>query len=503
MEHNPNISQPVMVVKNTGILVIAQFVTMGSGVVWVAAFARYVGPSIYGLYNYALSVMALLALLINFGIEPLLTRNIARQPENAEGYVKNALFIKIILALFVLTPFFLYGVLSWDHTLVSILIICGVGTIVDAVVGLLNSALYAFENMIYDAIGQSVRGILLIAICLPLIHYKVSFIHVLWISVGLSFLKALICWYGLRKKTRGIVNQSEKLSIGMSFSIFKDSFAFAVLSIIVVVYNNLIILLIRFILKDDTALGYFAAAQRIYLFALIIPAMFHQAIYPVLSRTFVQSFDNFTEIFEKVYRYLLAIAFPVGVGMAILAPFLINLIYGERFGSSVISLRILSLGLLNGPGFVMGAALSAINKQSLNAMIFGLTVILLGLFSYLAIPILGIEGACWATVVSNLTGLLVYSIILFRHLRIPYPWEWLFKICASSAIMGVLMLATSQYIPGKVVPFLASTMIGIMAYLLCLILLRSFSGKDAELISSLIPCPAIYRYHIQKTLFRI
>ena len=503
MDQKAGISQPTRVIKNTGILVIAQIVTMGTGLVWVAAFVRYIGPSIYGLYNYALSVVALLALLINFGIEPLLTRNIAREPEKVRVYVKNALFVKLVLCFIVLIPFWGYGFLNWDPTLVSILIICGVGTLIDAIVSLFNSALYAFENMLYDAIGQSVRGILLIAICLPLIHYKVSFIHILWISVGLSSLKVLICWYGLRKKARWSASPSEGLSLSISFSIFKDSLAFAILSIIGVVYTNLIILLLRFILKDDTALGYFAAAQRIYLFALIIPAMFYQAIYPVLSRKFVESPASFAEIFEKVYRYLLAIAFPVGVGMAIVAPFLIYLIYGVRFASSVPGLRILSLALLNGPGFVMGAALSAINKQSLVAVIFGFTVILLGLFSYLAIPILGIEGACWGTVVSNLTGLLVYSIILFRHLRIPFPWEWLFKICASSAIMGVLMLATSQYIPGKVVPFLISSMVGTMAYLVCLILLRSFSDKDAEVLSSIIPIPSMYRNRIQRALYHL
>jgi O-antigen/teichoic acid export membrane protein len=321
--------------------------------------------------------------------------------------------------------------------------------------------------------------------------------------VAISFLKVFISSYGLKKKTQHISNQSGRLSIGISFSIFKDSFAFAVLSIIGVVYINLIILLIRFILKDDTALGYFAAAQRVYLFALIIPAMFYQAIYPVLSRKFVESPASFAEIFEKLYRYLLAIAFPVGVGMAIIAPSLIDLIYGVRFASSVPSLRILSLALLNGPGFVMGAALSAMNKQSLNAFVFGVTVILLGLFSYFTIPALGIEGACWAMVVSNMTGLLVYSILLFRSLKISYPWRWLVKVSVSTSVMGVFILGVSYYIPNIIASLLSSIILGSAAYLGCLIMIRAFSAKDAYLISSVFPISGTYRYRIQKALYHL
>jgi O-antigen/teichoic acid export membrane protein len=386
---------------------------------------------------------------------------------------------------------------------VSIFIICGVTTIIDAVVGLLNSALYAFENMVYDAIGQVVRGSLLVAICLPLICCKTPFIHILWISAGISSLKVLICWYGLRKKTRPLPDQRKNLSIAMSFSIFKDSFAFAVLSIVSVVYTNLIILLLRFILKDDTSVGYFAAAQRIYLFALIIPAMFYQAIYPVLSRKFVEVPDSFADIFEKLYRYLLAIAFPVAVGMAILAPFLIHLIYGPRFAPSVPSLRILSLGLLNGPGFVMGAALSAMNKQGLNAVIFGITVIFLGAFSYFTIPTLGIEGACWAMVVSNMVGLLVYSILLFKFLETPYPWKWLLKVSVATVAMGLCVIGTSYYVPGRIVSLSGSIISGGAVYLACLVIVRSFSPRDAYLVSSFLPISALNRNRIQRALYRI
>jgi O-antigen/teichoic acid export membrane protein len=497
-----NISHPVRIVKNTGVLIISQLVTMGTGVVWLGSFARYVGPSIYGNYNYALAVMALVGLLINFGMDPLLTRNIARDPLITKDYVSNGLVIKLVLAGVVFGPLFLYGVRRWEYGFTAVLIVCGLGALVDAVVGLMNSALYAFENMVYDAIGQVVRGILLIAICLPLMQHEVSFIHILWVSVALSSVRILICWHGLRKKTEGMPRHAISLSVRKLWLMLKESSAFAILAIVGVVHSNLIILLIRFILKDDSALGYFAAAQRIYLFALIGPGMFYQAIYPVLSRSFAECESKFSEIFEKGYRYLLALSFPMTVGMAILAPHSIKLIYGESFVGAVPGLRILSLGLINGPGFVMGAAMGAMNKQGVNALIFGLTVILIGLFSYVSIPKIGIEGACWAIVLGNLAGLFVYSIMLFRKLQIAYPWKWVGNVGISAGVCGVCTFAAICYIPTGGFAFLCSIVVGAGAYLLCLVAVNAFSVKDAELLSSLIPLPAAWRFHIQRGLCR-
>ena len=478
----------------------SQFITMGTGVVWIAAFARYVGPSIYGVYNYGQSVLALVALLINFGIEPLLTRNIARDPERAQNYVKNALFVKLAFSCFVLVPFWIYGLGNWDQTLMSILIICGVGTIIDAIASLLNSALYAFENMVYDGIGQSVRGILLIVICLPLIRFRVSFLHILWISVGLSFLKIVICYYGLHNQVRGMANRPARVSFREAFGIFKDSLMFAFISIIGVVYSNLILLLVRFFVKDDSSLGYFAAAQRLYLLSFIIPAMFYQAIYPVLSRKCIESTDGFAEMFVNLYRYLLAVSFPAAVGTAILAPMLIHVIYGNTFAPSVQSLRILSIGLLNGPCFVMGATLCAMDKQGFHAVIFGGLLALLGLVSYMFIPMLGIEGACWAVVVSNVAGLLVYSGVLFRVLKIVYPWMWLFKVSIGSIVTGACVLGASQVVQGPIMSLVSSIVFGCAVYVCCLVALKAFTEKDAHLMWYVEATYDGFRYRIQRVV---
>jgi len=113
----------------------------------------------------------------------------------------------------------------------------------------------------------------------------------------------------------------------------------AFIGIIRIYYYIDTVMISLMISNSNEAMGWYNAAYRMVLVLSFIPVTFLGAIYPIMSNYYVTSDKNLGFIFERSFKYLMALAIPIGVGTIILGDQLIFLIYGPEFAPSSMHLK--------------------------------------------------------------------------------------------------------------------------------------------------------------------
>ena len=88
---NKTIKQTIF--KNTFWLGVAEVVQKGVGFLIVVWLARHFGPATYGQWAFALSFVALFAVLADFGFSTLTVREVARDKLKTAQYINNIVII--------------------------------------------------------------------------------------------------------------------------------------------------------------------------------------------------------------------------------------------------------------------------------------------------------------------------------------------------------------------------------------------------------------------------
>ncbi|MBN1996547.1 oligosaccharide flippase family protein, partial [candidate division KSB1 bacterium] len=93
-----NLSLPQRVAKNTGVIFFGQILTLVINLIITIYLARYLGEENYGLFSFAIVFINLFAIFTNFGMKPIIIREISSKKEIADKILGVSLMVKILLA---------------------------------------------------------------------------------------------------------------------------------------------------------------------------------------------------------------------------------------------------------------------------------------------------------------------------------------------------------------------------------------------------------------------
>src|SRR4051794_18282371 len=88
-------SAGIRVVKNASILMVAQLMTWILSLLLTIFLPRYLGAAATGIFVLAGSIWSIMGLLISFGTDTLLTKEIARQPAKTPELLGMALLLRM------------------------------------------------------------------------------------------------------------------------------------------------------------------------------------------------------------------------------------------------------------------------------------------------------------------------------------------------------------------------------------------------------------------------
>jgi O-antigen/teichoic acid export membrane protein len=159
------------------------------------------------------------------------------------------------------------------------------------------------------------------------------------------------------------------------------------------------------VLKPPEDVGIYTVAFRFVEQALVVPALFMAAVFPILTRALHGSRADAEAVIGKSSRFLVLLAVPLAAGTFVLARPLVVLVGGADLAAAAEPLRILAPAIVFVfANAVFAGVLLALNRRrELIAASFAGLAINVALNAYF-IPAYGYNGAAATTVVSEALG---------------------------------------------------------------------------------------------------
>ena len=149
----------------------------------------------------------------------------------------------------------------------------------------------------------------------------------------------------------------------------------------------------------DASLGLYNAAYMIATMWLFVPLALIDSSLPVLLQVRREHPDAFRPRYQLMLMAVLGIGVAAGIGLCVLAPWVVNLLYGVQYAGAANVLRLVAwVGIFSNIGSARNVYIQAEGKQSAIKYISLITAIATIGFSALFIPLWGLYGAAVACI---------------------------------------------------------------------------------------------------------
>lgn len=395
---------------NTGALaageVMCRFFSLGL----VMTASRILGPSQMGTYAFCVAFTGNFLIVLDFGLESFISREIARNPSSAVGVISVISTVKTYLFLAVI-PVAVAGALLSDSPQKRTLLLIMTGTIFSTTH--LHS-IYAYFRGRMEAWKQSLTTIvqrLLVAvlgILLILTGRQTTALALVELLVGMGTL--LFCLVVLVKPrpTKFVLSDTREC-----ISLVKRTWSFAALALVWNLYNTIDLMMLSW-LADSVATGYFSSAEKLGALVSFIPSAMAGTLLPFLARIASTRESSYGRSVRSLVKLQAAVGAAIAVVFISTARELPLLLFGEQY------LPVRSTIMLMSPGvfilFVnqsLTLALISSDREVRMLKIFLACLALNVALNLVAIPYLRDRGAALTTVVCSV----VMTVLQYQGIR--------------------------------------------------------------------------------------
>ena len=427
--------------------------------------ARILGAAGWGTFSYAITFTALFTILSDIGLSSVLTREAAKDPQNRSKYFSTIFIIKLFLmTAFFLVTIFMVPYVSRIELSRPLLFFVALSLVFDSLRNFGNALFRATEKMEREALINIVTqaGILIFGFALLLKSpspENLALAYAIGSAGGL-----IVAFLFLIPYLKEIFSHFDKTLLK---PIVAAAWPFGLTGVLGAVMISTDTIMLGWF-KNAEVVGYYSAAQKPILLLYIIPSLLAGAFFPALARFAHSDNEKFRSLLEKSLSFVFLLAFPFSIGLFLISPELINLIYGAAYQPATLTLKILSATILTAySASLIANSIFAYNRQKILIGYAAIGALGNVFFNALFIPFWGMAGAAVATLITQFlsNGYIwqkmknINNFSVFKHLK---------KIAIATLIMaaGVLFLNFLK------MPVLITIPIASLIYFLALMLLK-------------------------------
>jgi len=356
------------IAENLTISVGGMFVQGALAVASVAFTTRALGAAGFGDYNLIITLLYIFSVLGSFGLDPLLTREIAKEGADEAEAIGRIFFGRLVL----LCGFLLLGaaigfLLPYSSTVKWGIVFGAVGSLFYSLAQVLSGVFQKYlKNTIPSSAGIAAR-LLQLALSFYLYLEGAGVFAFLFVFVLGGVVNFTIVYWWVASHV-GI-----RLRIGRAYfmSVVREGWPLGLSAMLTLIYfrGDTVILSL---LHSSLDVGIYGAAYKILENAIFIPIAFSGLVMPLLSRSAFRDPKRFQSVFQRSFDFLAVLALPFCAGGAYLASDIIHIIAGAGFEASVLPLQLLFLAIV----FIFfsalfGSALVALHKQKAALWAYG------------------------------------------------------------------------------------------------------------------------------------
>lgn len=403
------------IVANVGWLFVDNIAAVIVGFFVGAWVARYLEPTQYGVINYALAVVALFTPLVALGLKDIVIREIVRAPEDKDEILGTTFGLQLIGGVVALGLVIgIAQITRPEDSLARWIIAVLAGQFVFQAFSV--TLAYWFNSKVqakYIVWANNIALLIYSLVRIGLVLSKAPLIDFVWAALGQAFVYAVAM--AVFHRYSGQVVSTWRISFPRAKRLLGDSWPLLISALAVMVYLKIGQIMLGIMVNAKT-LGIYSAAIRLSEFWYFIPVAIASSVFPSL----VHSHENDSgEVYHKrmqvFYDVMSGIAYMIVIPLALLAPWLIKIIFGPFYAEAGPILRIHAFSLL----FVFLGTARSRWLIAEDLVRFNMLVTILGALTNIAmnfmlIPKFGGSGVAWAVLISQVVSTYLSSILSKR-----------------------------------------------------------------------------------------
>lgn len=398
LEKRKKLKMKSRIVANASWIIVCRIIQSILSLVVSMLTARYLGPSNFGLINYAASIVSFIAPVMYLGLSSILVQEIINHPDDEGETLGTSLFMSFIMSILCIIGIICFvSVVNAGER--ETLIVCSLYSLM-----LLFQCIDLLQYWFQAKLKSKYTSIVMLIAYTLVSCYKIFLLakgkSVYWfalsntldyfiIAIALLFIYRRVGSFRLRistKRVKGLLSRSKYYIIS---------------NLMVMVFTQTDKIMLK-IMLDDSATGYYAAAVGCASLSSFIFSAIIDSMRPSIFESVKYSFDAFEDIVIKLYCIVIYLSLAQSVFLTLLAKPVILILYGEQFLTTAKILRLVVwYTTFSYLGSVRGVWMLATNNQrhllSINLVGAASNVIL----NCLLIPLMGVMGAALASLLTQ------------------------------------------------------------------------------------------------------
>jgi O-antigen/teichoic acid export membrane protein len=478
-------------------------------------YVRLLGPVGTGEWYFVVAIYGFFEIISRYGLGTLLTRDVAADKHQSSRYLTNVLGLRTLLWAISLPLMGLVVAGYWtvgeiwpnlqaiNAQEVQALLLLALAMLFANYADALSSMFMAFEKMEYPAGLTNAVALLKVAlgaavlllgwgyVGLAAVALLVNMLQVIWLYALLRSTLFKPQWQWDWPLQRWMVTVSGPLMIN---------------HLLATIFWRIDIWILRPI-AGAAAVGLYSIGLK-YLDGLnIIPSMFTMAIFPLMSRFARNERGSLLRAYGISLRLLTILSLPLAMAVTFLATPLVFIVGGAQYlnipgefhlfgqtipyiGGADLAFQVIiwsiPIGFVNS---ITQYVLIAVNQQHTLTRAFVLGVIFNVVGNMLLIPSFGYVGAATATILSEFSLLIPFSIMVRRHVGVV-SWVSVF----ASPLLSVAAMGAATYGLIQVgANGWTAVALGLVVYTIGLLTTGAFRGEDMAAILNALPIGPLRR----------
>lgn len=398
---------------NASWLILGKVIQMVLSFIISIFVARYLGPSNFGVINYAAAYVAFFTSLCTLGINSIIIKELIDNQDKQGEIIGTTLVLRIISSIF------------------STIMIIAIVSIVDRdePVTILVVALYSISLVfqIFDTFNywfqsryqSKITAISTLLAYLAISFYKIVLLifekNVTWFAFANSvdYIFLAFCLYFAYRKNNG---PKISFSLKTGKKLLGKSYHYILSGMMVAIYGQTDKLMLKQML-DDTSVGYYSLAFSINTMWVFVLSAIIDSMYPTIMNLYKSDHKAFDKKNRQLYAIVIYISIFVATMFSIFGKLAIQILYGEEYLPAFASLKIIAwYTIFSYLGVARNAWIVCENKQKYLKYMYFSAAILNIFFNYWMIPIWGVTGAALASLITQICTSIVLPCFI-RELR--------------------------------------------------------------------------------------
>jgi len=397
------------VVRNASWIIICRIIQAVIAVIISMLTARYLGPSNFGLMNYASSLVAFMAPIMYLGFNSVIVQDLVESPEKEGEILGTAITLSSCSAVMCMGGIFAFvNIVNAGER--DTIIVCTLYStlLVFQAVDLIQ---YWFQAKLKSKYTSVTILIAYTIVAIYKIYLLATGKNIYWFAVSQS-LDYLIIAVTLNI----IYRKSGGAKLTFNYDIARDLFSkskyYIISSMMVTVFAHTDRIMLKLMI-DDAAAGYYSAAVSCAGMSSFVFSAIIDSARPIIIKNHSNNRAEFEKNMILLYRVVIILAFMQSVIMTLFAEIFISILYGESYCSTTDILRIcVWYNTFSYMGAIRNIWILIEKKQKYLGVINISGASVNVLLNVLLIPIWGANGAALASLITQFFTNFILGFIL-------------------------------------------------------------------------------------------